>query len=100
MSGVLGNTAVLFLFREVSGGSPLPSTTCPQVEVIGPRTRLAVGWALTAMCLSGQLVVLLLRPTPWAKARPGITSLSKPCGTEESQEKNTGQSNKARTAVP
>ena len=34
-------------------------------------TRWHVGWGLTAMCLGGQLLVLFLRPTPWAEKGTG-----------------------------
>jgi len=60
MSGVLGSTFVLLLFRNV--------------EVIDEVTRWRVGWALTAMCLGGQLLVLFLRPTPWAEKGAGRIS--------------------------
>jgi hypothetical protein len=65
MSGVLGNAFVLVLFRSV--------------EVIDPDTRWAVAWALTAMCLAGQLLVLLLRPTPWVGQGRGTTGVRYCC---------------------
>ena len=37
-------------------------------------TRWSVGWALTAMCLAGQLIVLFLRRTPWAEKGKGESS--------------------------
>ena len=37
-------------------------------------TRWSVGWALTAMCLAGQLIVLFLRQTPWAEKGKGRCS--------------------------
>jgi len=60
MSGVLGSTFVLVLFRNV--------------DVIDQVTRWSVGWALTAMCLAGQLIVLFLRRTPWAEKGKGRIS--------------------------
>ena len=57
MSGVLGNAFVLVFFNAVS--------------VIDPDTRWKVAWALTGMCLAGQAVVLLLRPTPWVQGNKG-----------------------------
>jgi len=51
MSGVTGNIAVYLLFQGV--------------QVIEKDTRIRTGAALTAMCFTGQLLTLFLRPTPW-----------------------------------
>lgn len=51
MSGVTGNIAVYLLFQGV--------------QVIEKDTRISTGAALTAMCFTGQVLTLFLRPTPW-----------------------------------
>jgi len=51
MSGVTGNIAVFLLFQGV--------------QVIEKDTRISTGAALTAMCFTGQVLTLFLRPTPW-----------------------------------
>ena len=53
VSGFVGSTAILLLFRGLGD--------------IGGRPRVAAASVLTALCLVGQLLVLLLRPTPWLK---------------------------------
>jgi len=55
MSGVTGNIAVFLLFQGV--------------EVIEKGTRISTGAALTAMCFTGQVLTLFLRPTPWEEQK-------------------------------
>ena len=51
MSGVTGNIAVFILLQGVL--------------VIEKETRVNTSIALTAMCFTGQVLTLFLRPTPW-----------------------------------
>ena len=51
LSGVLGNIAVYFLFRGVS--------------IISTEVRLQVAITFSLLCVTGLLVALAFRPTPW-----------------------------------
>ena len=51
LSGVLGNIAVYFLFLGVS--------------IISTEVRLKAAATFTLLCVTGLLVALALRPTPW-----------------------------------
>ena len=79
LSGVLGNIAVYFLFQgKVMPKHPNPIILFPTVGVtiIEDDVRIKTAATFTALCLLGQVITLMFRPTPWFQ--PSTHNLTNP----------------------